>query len=197
MIDLQGAIRKERTARRLSQEQLGALVGVSGSSIGSYEAERLVPVPAIAKALDGVFETGDRIQRLAAQARGLSVAPFLRSWAENEAQASMLRSFQLSVVPGLLQTEAYARHVLTDVGPVDDVETSLASRLARQEVVHAAPPAVMTPPHSCARPGTPRTGPPRPGRSLGTTVCAGPPVVMHCSIDGQPPCRRYHREGRT
>ena len=70
MIDLQEAIRKERTARGLSQEQLGALVGVSGSSIGSYEAGRLIPVPAIAKALDGVFETGDRIQRLAAQARG-------------------------------------------------------------------------------------------------------------------------------
>jgi transcriptional regulator with XRE-family HTH domain len=138
MIDLQEAIRKERTTRGLSQEQFGALVGVSGSSIGSYESGRLIPVRAIAKALDDVFDSGDRIQRLAAQARGQSIAPFLRSWAENEARASMLRSFQLSVVPGLLQTEAYARHVLTDVGPVDDVETSLASRLARQEVLTRA-----------------------------------------------------------
>ncbi|WBB97586.1 MULTISPECIES: helix-turn-helix transcriptional regulator [unclassified Solwaraspora] len=138
MIDLQEAIRKERTARGLSQEQLGALVGVSGSSIGSYEAGRLIPVPAIAKALDGVFETGDRIQRLAAHARGQSIAPFLRSWAENEAQASILRYFELSVVPGLLQTEAYARQLLTDVGPVDDVETALANRLARQEIITRA-----------------------------------------------------------
>lgn len=138
MIDLQETIRRERTTRGLSQEQLGGLIGVSASTIGSYESGRLIPVRALAKALDGVFETGDRIQRLAAQARGLSVAPFLRSWAENEAQASILRYFELSVVPGLLQTEAYARHVLTDIGSVDDVETVLANRLARQEVLTRA-----------------------------------------------------------
>ncbi|WP_233606535.1 DUF5753 domain-containing protein [Micromonospora sp. Llam0] len=48
------------------------------------------------------------------------------------------RYFELSVVPGLLQTEAYARQLLTDVGPVDDVETSLANRLARQEIITRA-----------------------------------------------------------
>lgn len=138
MNEIQKLIRQKRTERGLSQEQLGALVRISGSSIGSYESGRLIPVPEIATALDQVLETGDRIQRHAVDARGQSMRGFLRPWAEHERQATVLRSFQLAVVPGQLQTEAYARRLLTDVGPVADVETELATRLARQEVITRA-----------------------------------------------------------
>jgi transcriptional regulator with XRE-family HTH domain len=138
MSELQALIRQKRTEKGLSQEQLGALANVSASSIGSYETGRLIPVPDIAAALDGVFETGDRIQRLSAQARGQSLRSFIRSWAEHEQQATVLRSFELAVVPGLLQTETYARRLLTDVGPVEDVESEVAGRLARQEVITRA-----------------------------------------------------------
>jgi hypothetical protein len=123
---------------------LGALVRISASSIGSYETGRLIPVAQIAAALDQVFETGDRIQRLCAEERGQSRRGFIRRWADHERQATMLRVFQLAVVPGLLQTEAYARRLLTDVGPVADVEAELAERLARQEVItRAVDPAQM------------------------------------------------------
>lgn len=48
----------------------------------------------------------------------------------------MLRCFDPPVIPGLLQTEAYARAVLTDAGSFGvDVEESVAGRLARQEVL--------------------------------------------------------------
>ncbi|WP_326554265.1 helix-turn-helix domain-containing protein [Micromonospora sp. NBC_01813] len=137
MHEVQIIIRKLRTERGLSQEQLGAMVRLSASSIGSYENGRLVPVKEIAKLLDEVLGGGERVQRAAAVARGLSFAGFLREWAQLEEQATLLRSFQLAVVPGLLQTPEYAERLLR-VGRVDDLQTRLENRLTRQQVLTRA-----------------------------------------------------------
>jgi hypothetical protein len=50
----------------------------------------------------------------------------------------MLRCVELDVIPGLLQTADYARRLLTDVGPVVNVDAALAARMARQDVVTRA-----------------------------------------------------------
>ncbi|MFY1617759.1 helix-turn-helix domain-containing protein [Micromonospora sp. WMMD736] len=62
---------------------------------------------------------------------------WFRPWQEIEREAISLRSFQSTVLPGLLQTEAYARAVLAgaDVIARSDVERHLASRLARQSIL--------------------------------------------------------------
>ena len=59
------------------------------------------------------------------------------AWPDKEAQARRLRSFELVVVPGLLQTEAYARAVLsTRVGATEDeIDEAVAARLARQKIL--------------------------------------------------------------
>jgi Domain of unknown function (DUF5753) len=59
------------------------------------------------------------------------------AWPDKEAQARRLRSFELVVVPGLLQTEAYARAVLsTRVGAtLDEIDETVAARLARQQIL--------------------------------------------------------------
>ncbi|MBY8875728.1 DUF5753 domain-containing protein [Micromonospora sp. PLK6-60] len=61
-------------------------------------------------------------------------------WAEVERRADTLRSFQPTVVPGLLQTEAYA-HAVLSCGPLagDEVEGYVAARLARQADVFGRP----------------------------------------------------------
>ncbi|MFF5173087.1 Scr1 family TA system antitoxin-like transcriptional regulator [Micromonospora sp. NPDC000089] len=61
-------------------------------------------------------------------------------WAEVERRADTLRSFEPSVLPGLLQTEAYAHAVLSS-GPLagDEVEGYVAARLARQADVFERP----------------------------------------------------------
>ncbi|MFC4144941.1 DUF5753 domain-containing protein [Micromonospora mangrovi] len=61
-------------------------------------------------------------------------------WAEVERRADTLRSFQPSVLPGLLQTEAYA-HAVLSCGPLADdaVEGYVASRVARQAAVFDRP----------------------------------------------------------
>ena len=126
-------LRRLRMELGLSQDAVGAAVHISGSQIGHYESGRSVPTEDGAEALDGFFGTGDELQRAATTARGEAVAPWLRSWADNEARAVLLRTFEHSLIPGLLQTEAYARAVIA-AGPhsEDQIAEALAIRMARQ-----------------------------------------------------------------
>lgn len=142
--DFRQALRRERMARGMSQDALGALVYVTGSQIGHYETGRTVPPVGVAAALDKVLETGTELSDLANTARGEAVAPWLRSWRENEERASMLRWFEHSIVPGLLQTEAYARAIIS-AGPhtPDQVEEAVGIRLARQAATLGRPDPVV------------------------------------------------------
>jgi transcriptional regulator with XRE-family HTH domain len=71
---------------------------------------------------------------------------WFKPWAEAEREALSLRSFEPLVVPGLLQTEAYARAVLTDAGLLsrDDVEHRVRARLERQGILTRAKPPQFT-----------------------------------------------------
>lgn len=64
---------------------------------------------------------------------------WFRPWTEVERDATGLRWFESAVVPGLLQTEEYARAVLGS-GPLGAaVENHIASRLQRQAAVFERP----------------------------------------------------------
>lgn len=138
------ALRRERLARGLSQDALGATVHLSASQIGNYEAGRQLPPKDIAAALDTVLEAGSELLKLAEDARGEAVAPWLRPWREHEERATLLRWFEHSLVPGLLQTEAYARAVIS-AGPHtrDQVEEAVGIRMARQTATLERPEPVV------------------------------------------------------
>ncbi|MEO3818848.1 DUF5753 domain-containing protein [Plantactinospora sp. B24E8] len=72
--------------------------------------------------------------------------PWFRQWAVNEQEAVELRSFELSVIPGLLQTEAYARALLTGgrLFTPEEVDQHVATRLARQEILTRDKPPLYT-----------------------------------------------------
>ncbi|MFF3869480.1 DUF5753 domain-containing protein [Micromonospora sp. NPDC001898] len=64
---------------------------------------------------------------------------WFRPWAEIEREATGLRWFESAVLPGLLQTEAYARAVLAS-GPLRvDADDHVESRLRRQAAVFDRP----------------------------------------------------------
>ncbi|WJK40364.1 helix-turn-helix transcriptional regulator [Solwaraspora sp. WMMA2056] len=133
MSELQDLLRSERLKRNLTQAQVGEAIRVSNSLIGAFETGKSIPLPDTAVDLDRIYETGNQIQRLSRAAREDAQAPWLRSWLDNERRALVLRSFQPLVIPGLLQTEAYARAVLT-VGTRTRrrLDEALAVRLERQ-----------------------------------------------------------------
>jgi hypothetical protein len=70
--------------------------------------------------------------------RQVGPASWFRQWARVETTAISLYTYECRVVPGLLQTEAYARAVSLDVPPLPDpeeLEQRIAARLARQELL--------------------------------------------------------------
>ena len=62
---------------------------------------------------------------------------WFQEWADIEAQVTVLRWYEPLVVPGLLQTEDYARAILSarPDGNLDDLDEQVAARLARQAIL--------------------------------------------------------------
>ncbi|MFK3984147.1 Scr1 family TA system antitoxin-like transcriptional regulator [Micromonospora sp. NPDC050397] len=126
-----------RSRSGMTQDQLADRLNVSTSLIAKFETNRLIPQSDTARQLDVVFDSGDLFQESAAEGRASAGgSAWIRSWLDYEQHATMVRSFQLAVVPGLLQTEAYARALLRDAGTrVPDVEDAVATRIARAGVL--------------------------------------------------------------
>ncbi|WP_230462529.1 DUF5753 domain-containing protein [Micromonospora sp. CP22] len=74
-----------------------------------------------------------------------SLMPWFREWVTIEQEATALCSFQPLVVPGLLQTEEYARALYEGASHLvgDQVEQPLAARLDRQKVLDRPNPPLL------------------------------------------------------
>lgn len=81
------------------------------------------------------YRTWARLLRRGTAARQRAVVPL-------DAATSTLRAFEPAVVPGLLQTADYARHVLAGVvafrGLPEDIHAGVAARIDRQSVLYDA-----------------------------------------------------------
>lgn len=97
-----------------------------------------VPSDAILAAWAGATGAGlDVLTDLAQRARSGPPGWFAR-WADIEARASLIRWFEPLLVPGLIQTESYARAVLAWKPDSGSAEANLKTRLARQSVLDRA-----------------------------------------------------------
>jgi hypothetical protein len=75
-----------------------------------------------------------------------SVHPgWFQDWARKEAQAAALRTWQPLVVPGLLQTEEYARAVFRTrlMAADDEISEMVAARLERQAILVGGDPPML------------------------------------------------------
>jgi transcriptional regulator with XRE-family HTH domain len=139
-------LRYYRERAGLTQTQLAALVNVSHDVISKIEKGKRPPAEGFPERLDAVPELDTRggLARLWASLRkGLrnrAVPGWFRPWAEFEAEATTLHSYEPLLVPGLLQTEKYARAILA-VRPgisEDELEAQVAARIERQAIVERA-----------------------------------------------------------
>jgi transcriptional regulator with XRE-family HTH domain len=122
-------LRERRERAGLTQHQLGKLAVLSRSHIAHIEAGRRLPSKEDAERLDQALNTGGVFVRFLPDGR---LAAFFEEVADLEPQAVMIREFANSLVPGLLQTDAYARSVfargfprLSDEQCADNVRTRL------------------------------------------------------------------------
>lgn len=91
-----------------------------------------------AKILDREWDTGGLFTFLVGFAIAGHNTEWFKAHAEMELRAGELRIWELSWIPGLFQTEDYAR-ALFESASSPDVETDLATRMKRQEVLMREP----------------------------------------------------------
>lgn len=143
-------MRAMRESRGWSQAELARQASCSESLIAMVETYQRAPSQSLARALDRAFltpgftedtETGawspGTFARLWQKLRTVSFPTAFRPFAEREAVATALRTFEHSFVPGLLQTADYARAVVsTKLGATEaDIETDVSERIARQWIL--------------------------------------------------------------
>jgi transcriptional regulator with XRE-family HTH domain len=135
----------DRTRAGLSQEQLAARLSYSPSLVAMVEGMRRAPTLDFARRCDQVFEAAGTYERLQQHARTVPLPMWFRPYAEVEADAAQLRSWQPMVIDGLLQTEGYARALLATRPNTseDELDTLVAARMGRQAILSRdKPPAV-------------------------------------------------------
>ena len=140
-------LRSYRVKAGLSLEQLGARVYLSDDMVGKIENGQRVPTEQFAAACDAVPElnTGGALAELRDLLKDYlkqrAYPGWFIRWPEKEAQATILRSFELVVIPGLLQTQTYARALLDNsIGSNGDVEEIVAARMERQAILDRGKP---------------------------------------------------------
>ncbi len=121
----------------MSRDELAAKVSYSPSLIAMIETGRRSPSRKLAELLDVVFSLPGTFSRLEKRLRDVPFPASFRPFVPHEAEAAALRSYENLLVPGLFQTEDYARAVLsTRPNTAEDViEELVAARLQRQEVL--------------------------------------------------------------
>ncbi|MGW1211112.1 helix-turn-helix domain-containing protein [Streptomyces sp. NPDC002499] len=135
-------LRRHREAAGLTLAQLGSIVFCSGSLIGQIETTLKVPTREFSERVDAGLGTDGTFSRLVGLVLRSQLPNWFQPYAEMEAKAAYISSFQAQLVDGLLQTPAYARAVLgaRDEGNIDG---KVAARLDRQRILDRDEPPVM------------------------------------------------------
>jgi transcriptional regulator with XRE-family HTH domain len=143
-------LKRLREEQGLTREQVADRIGTSETSIFRYEKGETHPQPAVVAAMLGVYGATDaerdELLEMARDARKRgwwhrhrqSLKPGFDSYIGLEAAASIVRTYEAQTVPGLLQTEAYARGNIeaTSLNVVPaEVEERVSVRMSRQDLV--------------------------------------------------------------
>ncbi|KDQ67880.1 helix-turn-helix domain-containing protein [Streptomyces halstedii] len=142
-----------REAAGLSQKELGAAVHCGEDLVSAMERGVRTPQPDFLERADELLGAGGVLRAAKeevreALARSRTRHPdWFRDYARVEAEAVAIHDYSNQAVPGLLQTEEYARSLFTQRRPLLDEETierRLADRLARQQLFERWPAPTMT-----------------------------------------------------
>jgi transcriptional regulator with XRE-family HTH domain len=135
-------LKRFRECTEFDRAAFGSATGYSASTIASYEQGRRVPPPRFIEQADELLGARGVLAEMKEEVARAQYPPFFRDAARLEAEAVELHVYANQAVPGLLQTEEYARAVFVNWRPLYDEETveqRVAARLARQEILVSRP----------------------------------------------------------
>ncbi|MFC6086156.1 helix-turn-helix domain-containing protein [Sphaerisporangium aureirubrum] len=140
-------LRKFRLSQGFTQRKLCEAVHLSISQLSMIENGHRGPTPDLARRMDDALGLGstltgllDRLNRAAAQ-----LPRWFRPWLEFEREAEALRMWEPLMVPGLLQTEDYARVILSRRPGIsaEQAEERVAARMERQNILKRPVPPML------------------------------------------------------
>lgn len=132
----------------LTQEAWAERSGYSLSTCAGVEQGRRFPPPLFIDRAERELDAGGALREAAKHlSRGPGMAAWFRQWAKMELTALSLYAYDCRMVPGLLQTEAYARALVRQVPPIppdEEFEQRIALRMERQALFHRKRPVTFS-----------------------------------------------------
>lgn len=143
-------MRRLREAAQLSQAAVAARLGCTQTQVSRLEIATRTPSRSDAERLDRLFGSTDK-QYFVGLHRHVVSRPggpgWFMSWVEEiEPTALVLRSWDPLLIPGLLQTESYARQIFNMEPRItpSGVEERVQARMQRQQILDKdSPPALL------------------------------------------------------
>ncbi|MEW1679878.1 helix-turn-helix transcriptional regulator [Streptomyces sp. NPDC093594] len=135
-------LRRQREAHGLKQSQLGEIIFCTGSLVGQIETTKKVPTRDFSERVDAALGTDGLFSRLIGLVLRSQLPTWFQPYAEMEAKAAYISTYQAQLVYGLLQTEEYARAVL-GVDHHSEPDDMVAARMERQRVLHRDQPPAL------------------------------------------------------
>ncbi|UGY91976.1 helix-turn-helix domain-containing protein [Streptomyces gobiensis] len=129
-------MRRYRTNTDMSLDRLSGIVRYSKSQLHRIETAQMMPPPGFSESLDAAFGTDGHFARLYGPVKREVHPDQYRRHMDFEAEARVVEEYAGHVVPGLLQTEAYARALLRAGAPdasEEKLEDRVTARMSRQE----------------------------------------------------------------
>lgn len=127
-----------RAAAGYTQAQLAPMVIISQAKLESIEQGRRPLTLSLAQEFDRILDTKGALEVAVTHLPDLGAFPaWVAPYIDHEREAMALCFWANQVVPGLLQTEEYARAVFRSRVPLlddDEVEMQVAARIDRQEI---------------------------------------------------------------
>lgn len=131
-------LKRLRQRAGMTLAELAKKTNYALSTVSAYENGRLIPSQDFSVSADKAFGTEGDLTRLQAMVERVSVRPWFRDRVEVERKAREIKEYESYQLPGLLQTEDYARAIISVGRPMvspDEIERAVALRMTRQEIL--------------------------------------------------------------
>ncbi|MEU3225761.1 helix-turn-helix transcriptional regulator [Streptomyces sp. NPDC006976] len=135
-------LRRHRERAKLSLVQLADIVNSSKSTLARIETAELMPPPDMPSCLDIAFGADQYFTGLYELAKQEIHPDKYKRYMNFEARAEVIEQYGAQALPGLFQTEQYARELLRcqEHLTAEMVDERVTARMSRQERQHSANP---------------------------------------------------------
>ncbi|MFF8383613.1 helix-turn-helix domain-containing protein [Streptomyces kanasensis] len=141
-------LRRSRSERGWTQDELGGRMGYSSTHISSVETGRKMPTLRLARSADAALGTGDTFEREWREIRHGALLEGFPEYLGHESRAAEIRLYEVGVIHGLLQTPAYASALAESAvkrGAItpDQADERVALVMERQAALARTPPPLL------------------------------------------------------